>query len=392
MNVCLDLFFQYDMNNLLHILVDEFVTSCLVSENTELLQCLFRDCNILQRLVDASDAESLTSGQPKCRRKGYFGHITSMSNKIVQAEEHYIVKEHTQNNEAWQAYIAGALAVRNAIDSSVLGGPAPEKPELNGPAPSTTKSIPTPSKTLAELSGVPTEAGETGDTLPISPTLPPSQKYAAPTATTSTSQEEKLEDGPDVLDQDFDARGAFTDLSEQVENQEQEVWQEREIVDKSLAGDTWANFEEANAATAAATATAQPTATATAAAVREDEDSSSSEEDGEFVPSPQKAEMPAGDGEMSDSHTAGEEPEVAPSSTSPSSSVVATTPASGPCANSVAAAIASTGPSSSSSSSSSSSVDQQEQFDNATSDAPDLGYNDFNFWRPQWDNVCSPLT
>lgn len=265
-NICLDLFFLYDMNNLLHILADEIVGSCLVSENQRLVTCLLEDCHILQRLLDAV-ADDINPERPKSQRKGYFGHITSISNKIIQAEDNQpIVKQHTQSNTEWLNFVSTTLASRNSTDNVVLGGVIPSQDCIMEDLPPTSSVT----ESLAEL----VES--------LTPSLP-SEKYA-PTSqediwANDQEAEEPVAQNPfDGRDEAFDARDQFADEELVTPAAEEDVWQERQIVDNSASEEDWGHFDEPIAVTAVQWASAATP-----------DDSSSSDDGEEFVPSPIKA-------------------------------------------------------------------------------------------------------
>eukprot|EP00906_Rhabdomonas_costata_P025473 RCo036413 len=345
---CVGLMFTFDMNNLLHILVDEMVISALVSGNPALVACLFQGCNLLERILDAvsddrpapqatseppssmdspvkapemepestiqeapdqsgSTAESSSpvvpegdcgmatacsaSGHessappevaetPSCAessgpladtaaltalnasnlsesssdapsppaphpprpparlRKGYFGHITSISNKIVQAEElQPLVREYTAGNHRWGEYVATHLAARNAIDTVMLGGVPP---------PAVSSSL--PSDPLGGEEGV-----ALSEPRPCWEELAASQpeESRAESSLKKYCVDEKAEESSSppetfTFDADFDAREVVHPEQEEIT---EEVWQECQIVDRSAdladANDSWARFDNA---------------------------------------------------------------------------------------------------------------------------------------------------
>lgn len=210
-SVCLDLFFNYDMNNLLHILVEEIVNSCLVSSNTALIDNLFTACSLLDRLLAVTDIDSKDPPGSKPRRAGYFGHVTSISNKVVQAAEtSAAVQAHTSNNPRWAAYVKATLAARNAVDTTVLGG--------NSPAKSPPRSDSAPD--LADVQAI--------APAPVPPPVePPTVKYAADSSAAETEEggtEAALERDPE-----FDARTFLAE--DQTPSAPEDVWEEKQIVD-----------------------------------------------------------------------------------------------------------------------------------------------------------------
>eukprot|EP01012_Entosiphon_sulcatum_P004177 TRINITY_DN1155_c0_g1_i1.p1 TRINITY_DN1155_c0_g1~~TRINITY_DN1155_c0_g1_i1.p1 ORF type:complete len:630 (+),score=95.07 TRINITY_DN1155_c0_g1_i1:897-2786(+) len=227
-NICLDLFFAYDMNNLLHILVEEIVTSCLLSTNTVLIAYLFDTCHVLDRLLAVTDTDAKDPPGSRPRRPGYFGHITSISNKIVQAAEgSSIVQAQTCTNQQWAAYVKATLAARNAVDTTVLGGTSP-----GNKSPPRSDSSP---DILANFQQNVIHLPPT--TTPVEPPQPPSVRYAADSSGHDIEEGENL--SPIERDPEFDARD-FLGTEQPAEVQEEEIWEEKQIVDLAH-GNTSAN-------------------------------------------------------------------------------------------------------------------------------------------------------
>ncbi|XP_039139021.1 serine/threonine-protein phosphatase 6 regulatory subunit 3-like [Dioscorea cayenensis subsp. rotundata] len=122
----LDLFFDYPFNNALHHHVESIIVSCLESKNAAIVDHLFRDCNLVQKFLEADknpvlccDANVLTSPtasrQPP--RAGYIGHITRIANKIVQLSnnnEH--IWAYLKDDSEWMNW-QNVLSERNAVEN-----------------------------------------------------------------------------------------------------------------------------------------------------------------------------------------------------------------------------------------------------------------------------------
>eukprot|EP01004_Peranema_trichophorum_P009582 NODE_832_length_2321_cov_72.071429_g708_i0.p1 GENE.NODE_832_length_2321_cov_72.071429_g708_i0~~NODE_832_length_2321_cov_72.071429_g708_i0.p1 ORF type:complete len:691 (-),score=120.11 NODE_832_length_2321_cov_72.071429_g708_i0:172-2244(-) len=228
LSVCLDLFFTYDMNNLLHILVDEIIVSCLYSENAELITDLFSKAQLLNRLIKAVQDDE--NRPPKSTRKGYFGHIISISNKIEEAKQNPMVNPFIESNQEWKRYVEGKLNEWNEKDKSILGGTVPN---LGG-------NIHDP-LSIQNFYQPPQEQES-----PPSPTMPSSSKY---TVTMEEEQEDlkESERNADVLDMHFDARDSLGDdllLPGSQTNANEDVWHERQIVDNSNSTEDWCRFDD----------------------------------------------------------------------------------------------------------------------------------------------------
>eukprot|EP01006_Ploeotia_vitrea_P026427 TRINITY_DN59413_c0_g1_i1.p1 TRINITY_DN59413_c0_g1~~TRINITY_DN59413_c0_g1_i1.p1 ORF type:complete len:788 (-),score=143.05 TRINITY_DN59413_c0_g1_i1:351-2714(-) len=222
-NICLDLFFRYDMNNLLHILVEDIVSTCMTASD-DTIKHLFNDCQLVARITQAVQEDEKMSQDPKAMRKGYFGHITNLSNKILQLEQNPVVQPHTKE-EGFQEYVTGALATRNENDSHVLGGGANilDKHTFPPPPPSTEPASPT------------------------SPSPDPQSKYFVTPGDDDSEDKTKGEEGaaPDnentadaepaaEHDAAFDARDSLTDDdTPEKPDEEVEAWPEVQIVDRS---------------------------------------------------------------------------------------------------------------------------------------------------------------
>eukprot|EP00667_Euglena_gracilis_P003168 EG_transcript_3178 len=367
-NICLDLFFQYDMNNLLHILVDEIVTSCLVSDNVQLITHLFDKCRILERILLAAEDDLDASRQRQGRRlrKGYFGHITSMSNKIQQSEDQQpIVKEYTGRCDAWREYVTTTLAARNATDTLVLGGANASGIQsgdlLCGP------DNYSYSNQLPDLEGLDSPVAETYRPVAAAHKYAPSTNQAGDAAW-DVWEEAALDDqdarSSNDRDAAFDLRDVFPAEEHpkggSVETAEEEVWQERQIVDNSAnsSDPNWGEFNDAPDHSGASSGAAD--GKFKNLGWLGDSDDSSSDEEPQFVPSPTKT---AGDNE----------PPATPAPAPPAATAVANCSPSEPVAG--VADVEADG------------VAGRRKSNPQVNDEGD--YTDFNFWKPNWGDISS---
>ncbi|OIW13908.1 hypothetical protein TanjilG_31797 [Lupinus angustifolius] len=123
----IDLFFEYPYNNFLHHHVENIIMSCLESKNSSLVEHLLRDCDFVGKIIqaekhftleaDANKATTLAEGKSS-HRIGNIGHITRISNKLVQlGNNNSVIQEHLQGNTEWKDWYADILSKRNAVEN-----------------------------------------------------------------------------------------------------------------------------------------------------------------------------------------------------------------------------------------------------------------------------------
>ncbi|XP_015882163.3 uncharacterized protein LOC107417977 isoform X1 [Ziziphus jujuba] len=122
----LDLFFEYPYNNFLHHHIENIVVSCLESKNSSLVEHLLRDCNLVGKIVEAEKNFTLAADSSKPTlpaegrsppRIGNIGHLTRISNKLVQlGNNNSNVQAILQENSEWTDY-ANVLGKRNAVEN-----------------------------------------------------------------------------------------------------------------------------------------------------------------------------------------------------------------------------------------------------------------------------------
>ncbi|KAL7084999.1 hypothetical protein ACP275_14G255900 [Erythranthe tilingii] len=123
----IDLFFEYAYNNALHHHVESIIYSCLQSENNSIVDHLLLDCNLVGKILQTETSPTLSGvlNQPtlaasgkKASRAGYFGHLTRISNKLVQLRntDNRIEKRLQENNE-WNEWQKTLLQERNMVEN-----------------------------------------------------------------------------------------------------------------------------------------------------------------------------------------------------------------------------------------------------------------------------------
>ncbi|KDQ19756.1 hypothetical protein BOTBODRAFT_142481 [Botryobasidium botryosum FD-172 SS1] len=135
LSTLLDLFFEFPWNSFLHNVVYDFVHQVITGRvdrgmNRDLIIALFRDARLMHRIIEAQHRNDISSAGPKGVRIGYMGHLTLISEDIVNAFAHYppeltsILSEFAPQPE-WDEYIDGKYQETKKKDTSQLGGGKP---------------------------------------------------------------------------------------------------------------------------------------------------------------------------------------------------------------------------------------------------------------------------
>ena len=123
--ICIDLFFAYPWNNLLHGSVEHIIQMVVSGECEILKKALFEDCDFLNRILEAR-ALSAKHQKEKKFRLGYMGHITRVSNTIVEfAKRNEQLRNYMEENEQWMKFIGDDLKLENEQLNTQLGGHRP---------------------------------------------------------------------------------------------------------------------------------------------------------------------------------------------------------------------------------------------------------------------------
>ncbi|XP_010521761.1 PREDICTED: serine/threonine-protein phosphatase 6 regulatory subunit 3-like [Tarenaya hassleriana] len=122
----LDLFFEYPYNNALHHQVESIVLSCLENKSDAMVNHILRQCDLIGKIL-SSDKNPVLSGdnQPtipangrRPPRVGYAGHITRISNKLVQmSNSKSQIKACLQENSEWNEWQVSVLHERNTVEN-----------------------------------------------------------------------------------------------------------------------------------------------------------------------------------------------------------------------------------------------------------------------------------
>jgi len=114
---CLDLFFQYKWNNVLHSSVEQIIRTTLETKPSHLCLYIFIDCKLVDRILQAQqneDQEKTLRAQEDMwiPRTGYMGHMYSIANAIVQSSKvHYAIYYLLEDtpNRGWKKFVDGKL-------------------------------------------------------------------------------------------------------------------------------------------------------------------------------------------------------------------------------------------------------------------------------------------
>ncbi|XP_020203887.1 serine/threonine-protein phosphatase 6 regulatory subunit 3 isoform X1 [Cajanus cajan] len=121
------LFFEYPYNNFLHHHVESIIISCFESKNSSLLEHLLRDCDFVGKIIKAErhstfqvepNKPAIPAEGKSPPRIGCIGHLTRISNKLVQlGNNNSVIQEHLQGNSEWTDWYLNVLSSRNAVEN-----------------------------------------------------------------------------------------------------------------------------------------------------------------------------------------------------------------------------------------------------------------------------------
>ncbi|CAN0916381.1 Serine/threonine-protein phosphatase 6 regulatory subunit 3 [Linum grandiflorum] len=123
----LDLFFEYPYNNALHHHVESIIYSCLETKTESVIDHLLRDCDLIGKLLqtdkkpiisDEQDQPTLPAAGKRAPRLGNLGHITRISNKLVQlGNNSSYIHTYLQENSEWNDWQTSVLQERNTVEN-----------------------------------------------------------------------------------------------------------------------------------------------------------------------------------------------------------------------------------------------------------------------------------
>nr|XP_004251140.1 serine/threonine-protein phosphatase 6 regulatory subunit 3-like isoform X1 [Solanum lycopersicum] len=123
----LNLFFEYPYNNALHHHVESIIYSCLESKTNTIVDHLFEECNLIGKIIQ-TDKQPTVSGdgnQPtlpatgkQAPRVGNIGHITRISNKLIQlGNNDNCIRAHLEKNMEFSDWHTTVLQERNTLEN-----------------------------------------------------------------------------------------------------------------------------------------------------------------------------------------------------------------------------------------------------------------------------------
>ncbi|KAK1369045.1 Serine/threonine-protein phosphatase 6 regulatory subunit 2 [Heracleum sosnowskyi] len=122
----LELFFEYPYNNFLHHHVEQIILSCLESKKAPLIKHLLHDCNLVGKILEAEKNSTLTGDMNKPTvpaegrsppRVGNIGHLTRISNKLVQMGSNSDIQTLLQETSEWSDWYSNVLLKRNTLEN-----------------------------------------------------------------------------------------------------------------------------------------------------------------------------------------------------------------------------------------------------------------------------------
>ncbi|GFZ17903.1 SIT4 phosphatase-associated family protein [Actinidia rufa] len=122
-----DLFFEYPFNNALHHHVESIILSCLENKNNTIVDHIFQECNLIGKILQtdkhpiiSSDLNqpTLPAAEKRTPRAGNLGHITRISNKLVQlGNSNNRIQAFLQDNSEWNDWQTTVLQERNVVEN-----------------------------------------------------------------------------------------------------------------------------------------------------------------------------------------------------------------------------------------------------------------------------------
>ncbi|XP_052198873.1 uncharacterized protein LOC127805995 [Diospyros lotus] len=123
----IDLFLEYPFNNSLHHHVESIILSCLESKNNTIVDHVLQECNLIGKIlhIDRHPILSSDQNQPtlpvagkQIPRAGNLGHITRISNRLVQlGQSNHRIEAFLQDNSEWNDWQTTVLQERNVVEN-----------------------------------------------------------------------------------------------------------------------------------------------------------------------------------------------------------------------------------------------------------------------------------
>eukprot|EP01114_Cavostelium_apophysatum_P018918 TRINITY_DN594_c0_g1_i1.p1 TRINITY_DN594_c0_g1~~TRINITY_DN594_c0_g1_i1.p1 ORF type:complete len:566 (-),score=171.55 TRINITY_DN594_c0_g1_i1:86-1783(-) len=118
---CVRLFFAHPWNNFLHSIVEQMIQVVLDCESEQLKLALLKDCKLVDYVCQGSKLSEEESTKPKGIRRGYMGHITAITQSLVNAASNTpSVETFLNDHEEWNKYLKGPFQVTRDRESNTL--------------------------------------------------------------------------------------------------------------------------------------------------------------------------------------------------------------------------------------------------------------------------------
>ncbi|KAM9991532.1 hypothetical protein ACTFIZ_004937 [Dictyostelium cf. discoideum] len=122
LSTCLELFFKYPWNNLLHSQIHQICQIILYSENDELKMSLLKDAKLLDRIIEADQANTNELKQVKGIRYGFMGFLNSIAQSICDVSKNSPeIKQIVDENPKWGVFVTESLEPVLNIENEPLG-------------------------------------------------------------------------------------------------------------------------------------------------------------------------------------------------------------------------------------------------------------------------------
>ena len=133
---CMDLFFQYKWNNILHTIIEQLALSILELKPSYMCLYLLRDCHLVDRILQVQQNEEQEKAmkfdlrEKYAQHQGYMGHLYRMANAIessskVHSAIYYLLQD--VPNRAWKKFAEVKLKQINSDWAKPANLPKVEK-------------------------------------------------------------------------------------------------------------------------------------------------------------------------------------------------------------------------------------------------------------------------
>lgn len=120
---CVALLFQYHWNNMLHSAVQNIIRSIVEGPSLDLKIELLQGCSLGELLIDAHFGNERDISLPKGRRRGYMGHVYSLSSLLSSAAtEDGAIESLLCTVPGWRSYVDNVVNEAIASHQTPIGG------------------------------------------------------------------------------------------------------------------------------------------------------------------------------------------------------------------------------------------------------------------------------